>query len=202
MLLTRRKQFILGCLFKDVIDDLHGIDCPGLNQSNCVFRLVVVDRDAKVPDFTLFLQLLNCVQPIPFRRADVALFEEVKERLLSVGAEGANRFRSRFRSTSLARSDLTFFRATPLTIGTSHELISESWRICAGLGRCSLTTIRNGDGPAVRPRRTGRTERLSASASSKLDKIPLITNFISNWAKAMPMQRRTPPPNGKYSKGE
>ena len=82
MLLTRRKQFILGCLFKDVIDDLHGIDCPGLNQSNCVFRLVVVDRDAKVPDFTLFLQLLNCVQPIPFRRADVALFEEVKERLL------------------------------------------------------------------------------------------------------------------------
>src|SRR6516165_4158657 len=85
----------------------------------------------------------------------------------------------------------------------SHELISEFWRICTGLlGRSSLTTIRNGDGPAVRPRRTGRTERPSASASSKLDKIPLITNFISNCAKAMPMQRRTPPPNGKYSKGE
>ena len=33
------------------------------------------------------------------------------------------------------------------------------------------------------PRRTSRTGRVSASASSKLDKMPLITNFISNWAK-------------------
>jgi hypothetical protein len=63
----------------------------------------------------------------------------------------------------------------------------------------SLITIRNGDGPEVRPRRTGRTERVSANASSQHDKTPLITNFISNWANAMPMQRRTPPPNGKYS---
>jgi hypothetical protein len=62
--------------------------------------------------------------------------------------------------------------------------------------------MRNGDGAEVMPRRTGRTERLSASASSKLDKMLLITNFISNWANAIPMQRRAPPPNGKYSKGE
>src|SRR6266481_6566914 len=37
---------------------------------------------------------------------------------------------------------------------------------CRLVGRCSLTTIRNGDGPEVRPRRTDRTERESASASS------------------------------------
>jgi hypothetical protein len=42
-----------------------------------------------------------------------------------------------------------------------------------------------------------RTGRVLANASSKHDKMPLITNFISNWANAIPMQRRTPPPNGK-----
>src|SRR5271166_671194 len=70
------------------------------------------------------------------------------------------------------------------------------------LRRRSLTNIRNGDGPEVRPRRTSRTERVSARVSSKPDRSQLITNFISNWANAMPMQRRTPPPKGKYSKGE
>jgi hypothetical protein len=34
-------------------------------------------------------------------------------------------------------------------------------------GKLSLTSSRIGDGPAVKPRRIGRTERLSASASSK-----------------------------------
>ena len=49
-------------------------------------------------------------------------------------------------------------------------------------GKLSLTTIRTGDGPAVKPRRIGRNERLSASASSKFDRILLITSFISNCA--------------------
>ena len=85
----------------------------------------------------------------------------------------------------------------------SYPLSDEACRI--GLDwveRHAFTTMQNGDGPAVTPRRTGRTERASASARSKPDKMLLTTNFISNWANAIPMQRRTPPPKGKYSRGE
>ena len=63
-----------------------------------------------------------------------------------------------------------------------HELDAfRDWRDRLNrLCELSLITIRNGDGPEVRPRRTGRTERVSANASSQHDKTPLITNFISN----------------------
>jgi hypothetical protein len=62
--------------------------------------------------------------------------------------------------------------------------------------------ILNGDGPETKPRRLWWTEGVLASARSNRAKILLSTNFISNWANAIPMQRRIPPPNGKNSKGE
>src|SRR6516164_551583 len=74
--------------------------------------------------------------------------------------------------------------------------------LIAGAGNLRLIAIRNGEGPEVTPRRPNRTGRLLVKASSKVDRIRLITNFISNWANAMPIQRREPPPNGRYSKGE
>ena len=54
-------------------------------------------------------------------------------------------------------------------------------------------------GAIVNPLRTGLILWLGNNLSSHRDKIVVNTNFISNKAKAEPIQRRLPPPNGKYS---
>ena len=71
----------------------------------------------------------------------------------------------------------------------SASLGGQEWR------RLAITLVPVA-GERVTLRRVGRSGSADAGASSTARRIVSIAIRISSWAKAAPMQRRVPPPNG------
>ena len=62
--LTNRIQLLCGRLLEDVVNDLHRVNDARAQRLDDVGRLVIVDRDADIANFTFVAQRLQRFDPV------------------------------------------------------------------------------------------------------------------------------------------